>query len=180
MRILREDTAAIVVDIQERLMPALAEGEAFLKNAVLMVKGLQTLGIPILVTQQYTQGLGSTVPEMVSCFEDFLPIEKRDFSCCGADEVMFRLDEIHPRNVILFGIESHVCLLQTALDLKEAGYQPVIVGDAVTSRSLVNKELALERFRFEGIMVTSAESLLFELTRSSASPEFKAISKLVK
>ncbi|NQU51523.1 MAG: isochorismatase family protein, partial [Bacteroidetes bacterium] len=110
----------------------------------------------------------------------FTFIEKRDFSCCDEPVVFEKLKKLNAKNVILCGIESHVCVLQTAIDLKEAGYNPIVVMDCVSSRSIENIELAKERFRFEGIMMTSYESILFELTRSAGAPEFRAISKLVK
>lgn len=180
MRITKENTVGLVIDIQERLLPAMAEQESFLHHTKILIEGLQTLGLPLLVTQQYTKGLGETVGEISSLIKDFSPIEKRDFSCCDETNVADQLKAQGAKNVIICGIESHVCVLQTAVDLKEAGYNPVVVMDCVSSRSLDNIDLAAERFRYEGIMMTSCESILFELTRSSAAEEFRAISKLVK
>lgn len=180
MRIIKEHTVGLLVDIQERLVPAMAEKENFLKNSSILIKGLQALSVPLLVTQQYTRGLGNTQPEIVKLIPAFSPIEKRDFSCCDEPELMSALQSLNKRDVILFGIESHVCVLQTALDLKASGFNPVVVMDATTSRSLASVDLAKERFRHEGIMMTSVESILFELTRSSAATEFKTISGLVK
>jgi nicotinamidase-related amidase len=180
MRIRRERTAALVIDIQEKLFPAMTGKEGLLLNCTKLLKGLQILGIPMVVTQQYTKGLGETIPEIASLIPGFNFIEKRDFSCCGEPEVVNRLQELECETVILFGIEAHVCVLQTALDLKEAGFSPVIVADAVSSRFPVNLELARERFRQEGMLMTSVESILFELTRTSAAPEFREISRLVK
>jgi nicotinamidase-related amidase len=180
MRITRENTIGLVIDIQERLVPAMAENEALVKNSKILIEGLQTLSIPLLVTQQYTKGLGETIAEIGSIITNFSPIEKRDFSCCDETSVREQLKLYDAQNVIICGIESHVCVLQTAIDLKEAGYNPVVVMDCVSSRSLDNVDLAAERFRHEGIMMTSYESVLFELTRSSAAEEFRAISKLVK
>jgi isochorismate hydrolase len=180
MRIKKSDSVGLVIDIQERLLPVMTNKDQLVKNCRMLVEGLQILGIQLLVTQQYTQGLGPTVTELASAIKDFQPIEKRDFSCCGQPEVMAGLERLNGRNVIICGIESHVCVLQTALDLKEAGFNPIIVMDAVSSRYPVNLELARERFRHEGIMMTSVESILFELTESSSAPEFREISKLVK
>jgi nicotinamidase-related amidase len=180
MRIRKENAAGLVIDIQERLVPVMMEKEQLLKNCRMLIEGLQALGVPVLVTQQYTKGLGMTVPELSAVIQEFSPVEKRDFSCCGEPAVMTELARMNARHVIICGIESHVCVLQTALDLKDAGYIPVVVVDAVSSRFPANLELARERFRHEGILMTSAESLLFELTESSAAPAFKAISKLVK
>jgi len=180
MRITRENTAGLVIDIQEKLMPVMEEQEALLRNCQILIEGLQVLGVPVIVTQQYTKGLGATVEPIRSVIKDFNPIEKREFSCCDAASVTGQLKEQNIKKVIICGIESHVCVLQTAVDLKEAGYIPVVVMDCVSSRSWNSVDLASERFRHEGIMMTSCESILFELTRSSAAPEFKAISTLVK
>lgn len=180
MRILKEQTIGLVIDIQERLVPVMEENEQFLENCSKLIQGLQTLGLPLLVTQQYTKGLGETVEEIKSVIKDFQFIEKKDFSCFDEPKVAEKLALLGIQNVIICGIESHVCVLQTAIDLKEAGYTPVVVMDCVSSRSFDNVDLAMERFRHEGILMTSMESVLFELTRSAGANEFKEISKLVK
>ncbi|MGC9354531.1 MAG: hydrolase [Mariniphaga sp.] len=180
MRITKQHTTGLVIDIQERLFPVMWEKKKFLENCQILIQGLNELGLPLIVTQQYTEGLGETVEEIKSVLPEFHYIEKREFSCCDEPSVDVKLAEFQTKNVIICGIESHVCVLQTAIDLKEAGYHPVVVMDCVSSRSPESIEMAKERFRHEGIMMTSAESILFELTRSSAAPEFKAISKLVK
>jgi len=180
MRITKENTVGLIVDIQERLFPAMFEKETLMKNTLILIQGLIELKLPLVITQQYTKGLGETLPEIQSVFSDFSFIEKRDFSCCDEPVVMDKLREMGAKNIIICGIESHVCVLQTAVDLKEAGFNPIVVVDCISSRTKESIETAKERFRYEGIMTTSYESILFELTRSSASPEFKAISKLVK
>ena len=180
MRITRENTIGLVIDMQERLVPAMEGQEELLHNSQILISGLQELNIPIIATQQYSKGLGETVEPIRSIIKDFSPIEKKDFSCCDEDNFAAELEKLHATNIIICGIESHVCVLQTALDLKEVGLNPVIVMDCVSSRSYDSIDLAAERFRFEGIMMTSYESVLFELTRSASAPEFKAISKLVK
>lgn len=180
MRIERENTIGLVIDIQERLVPAMEESEQLVENCGKLIQGLQILGLPLLVTQQYTKGLGETIDEIKSLIPDFEYIEKKDFSCFEEAIVAEKLALSGAKNVIICGIESHVCVLQTAIDLKEAGYVPVVVVDCIASRSFDNVDLALERFRYEGIMMTSYESILFELTRSAAAPGFKEISKLVK
>lgn len=180
MRIAKENTIALIVDIQERLFPAMFEKEILLKNCLTLIQGLAELNIPQIVTQQYTKGLGETLEEIKAVIPGFEYIEKRDFSSFNEPAVREKFEKIDAKNIILCGIESHVCVLQTAVDLKEAGFNPIVVMDCVTSRSNENLELAKERFRFEGIMMTSYESILFELIRSSTAPEFKTISKLVK
>ena len=180
MRILRENTIGLVIDIQERLVPVMEESEQLVENCSKLIQGLQILGLPLLVTQQYTKGLGETIDEIKSLFTAFQYIEKKDFSCLDEPVFAEKLALSGAKNVIICGIESHVCVLQTAIDLKAAGYTPVVVSDCVSSRSFDNLDLAAERFRYEGIMMTSYESILFELTRSAGAPGFKEISKLVK
>jgi len=180
MRILKQNAAGLVVDIQERLYPVMWNKEELLNNCQILIKGFITLDIPQIFTQQYTKGLGETIEEIRSIPTEFQYIEKRAFSCCDEPAVTNKLHELDAKNVILCGIESHVCILQTAIDLKQAGFNPVVVVDCISSRYPESIDLAKERFRHEGIMMTSSESILFELTRSSAAPEFKAISRLVK
>lgn len=180
MRILREYTIGLVIDIQERLVPVMEESEILIENCRKLIQGLQILGLPLLVTQQYTKGLGETIDEIKSLIPEFKYIEKKDFSCYDEPVFAEKLALSGVKNVIICGIESHVCVLQTAIDLKEAGYNPVVVFDCVSSRSFDHVDLAAERFRHEGIMMTSMESILFELTRSANAAEFKEISKLVK
>lgn len=180
MRITKENTIGLIIDIQERLVPAMFEKEILIKNCSTLIEGLAALNVPMLVTQQYTKGLGETADEIKAVIPDFAFIEKRDFSCCDEPAVLEKLESLNAKNIIIGGIESHVCVLQTAVDLKAAGYNPVVVMDCVSSRVAQSIELAKERFRYEGILMTSCESILFELTRSSVAPEFKAISMLVK
>lgn len=180
MRILREDSIGLVIDIQERLVPAMEEKEVFVENSKKLIQGLQILNLPLLVTQQYTKGLGETIEEVKTLIPDFQYIEKKDFSCYDEPVFAEKLAVLAKKNVIICGIESHVCVLQTAIDLKAAGYVPVVVMDCVSSRSFDNVDLAAERFRHEGILMTSCESILFELTRSAGATGFKEISKLVK
>ncbi len=180
MRITKENTSALFIDFQERLFPAMNEKELLLKNVKMLVEGLNILGIPIAFTQQYTKGLGETIEEFRSLVPDFAPIEKTDFSCFGVEEYTAFLHQYQSKTIILCGIEAHVCVLQTAVDLKEYGYFPIVVTDCITSRSAISKESAIDRFRYENIMTATCESILFELTRSAKAEEFRAISKLVK
>ena len=180
MRITKQNTVGLVIDIQERLFPVMQNKQKLLENCTILLRGLSELKVPILATQQYTKGLGDTLEEIKSSVENFSFIEKKDFSCYDEPVFAEKLNDLAPKNVIICGIESHVCVLQTAVDLRSAGFSPIVVLDAVSSRSLENIELAKERFRWEGILMTSYESILFELTRSANAAEFRAISKLVK
>lgn len=180
MRVTAESSIGLIVDIQERLYPHIAEKEALLDRTRLLIKGLDVLGLPMLVSQQYTKGLGATISEIQQLFNDFSPLEKRSFSCVDDVAIAAYLKTTGRRFVLIAGIETHVCILQTVLDLMAAAYQPVVVTDCVSSRSLADKENALRRMAQEGAILTSCESLLFELLRTSESPRFKEISALVK
>ena len=180
MRIEREKSFGLIIDIQDRLFPVMDGKENLLANCTRLIEGLQILGIPLTVTQQYTKGLGSTVNEISSLFLHFSPIEKNTFSCMDEPVFAVHLSNSGKSNVIICGIESHVCVLQTAVDLRENGYHPIVIADCISSRNPEEKQIALNRFLSEGIRVSTAESILFELTRTAGTAEFKAISKLVK
>ena len=180
MRIQKESTAGLVIDIQERLYPHIHEHEAIARNTGLLVEGLKLLGVPILVTQQYTRGLGPTIPELSVLVQEFPLIEKTAFSCCDEPEFIGALAETHKQFILVAGIESHVCVLQTVIDLLEGGYQPVLIEDCVSSRKANDKSTSIHRMRGEGAIVTSYESILFELCRYSGTETFRSISKLIK
>ena len=180
MRALKEDAVAIVVDMQERLLPHIHEGESVLANCLKLIEGMKILGIPLLVTQQYTKGLGTTVPSIISLFPDFTFFEKISFSCCGDTAFSDELDRLGRKDIILCGIETHVCVLQTCLDLLAAGKRPIIADDCTSSRKLCDKEIAIGRMRQEGARITTMESILFELTRVAGNTTFRSISGLIK
>ncbi len=180
MRVQKENTAGLVIDIQERLYPHIHEHEAIARNTGILVKGMKVLGMPVLVTQQYTRGLGPTIPGLLDLIRGFPVIEKTAFSCCDEPEFIRALAETHKQFILIAGIESHVCVLQTVIDLVERGYQPILVEDCVSSRKVHDKSISVRRMRKEGAIVTSYESILFELCRCSGTDEFKSISKLVK
>jgi nicotinamidase-related amidase len=180
MRILKEQTAGLVIDIQERLFPFIYENETLTRNAEILVKGLQALAVPIVVTEQYTKGLGPTILPLQQLFGDAKPLEKMAFSCCDDQAFMHQLDALQKKFIVITGIESHVCVLQTTIDLLEKNYIPVVVEDCVSSRRLNDKIMAINRMRRMGAVITTYESVLFELLRYSGTDEFRIISKLVK
>ncbi|MFW5877819.1 MAG: hydrolase [bacterium] len=180
MRILQKETAAVVIDIQERLLPHIYEGKTILHNCLKLIEGLQILYIPVITTQQYTKGLGATEPSIVDKFSEFNYIEKTSFSCFEEPAFKEEITILNKQNIILCGIESHVCVLQTCLDLIDDGFRPVIVEDCISSRRRDDKIIAIERMRQEGARITTLESILFELTRRAGNETFKRISKLVK
>jgi len=181
MRILKDETVAIAVDIQERLFPHIHEHEVLKQNTEILVDGLNALEIPMIVTEKYKKGLGETIDGIKEKLVDCPAFEKKAFSCCDDAPFMTNLEGGDGKKfVLLFGIEAHICLMQTAIDLKEKGFQPVIIEDCVGSRNPENKRIAISRMLHEGITVTSYESVLFELCRYAGNDTFKAISKLVK
>lgn len=180
MRIKKENTIAVVVDVQQRLFPFIYENEKLSSNMVKLVKGLKVLGIEIIVTVQYSKGLGETIEPVKDALGDFNHLEKMSFSCCGFPDFMDVIKKSGKKNVIVCGIESHVCVLQTVLDLIEDKFKPVLIEDCVSSRNLNDKKIAIERMRQEGAIISTYESILFELLEVSGTETFKAISKIVK
>lgn len=180
MRITKEHTVGLVIDIQEKLLPHISGYEALLKNVGILLQGFKALEIPVLVTEQYKKGLGETASPIQEVIGDFNPMEKMTFSCCDDPRFIVKLNNTAKKYVIVCGIESHVCVLQTTVDLLEAGFQPVVVEDCISSRRSSDKLIAVERMRQEGAIITTYESILFELARVSGTDTFKAISKLVK
>jgi hypothetical protein len=179
-RILRDQAAGLVIDIQEKLFPLISGHENLALNSAILINGLKTLDIPILVTEQYTKGLGPTVQPLRQLFDPWHPLEKLSFSCCDDKAIMDNLNSLNKKFIIITGIEAHVCVMQTAVDLMKKGFVPVIVEDCVSSRRLNDKNIAINRLHRMGAVITTYESVLFELLRYSGTEEFKAISRLVK
>lgn len=180
MRIIREQAAGLVIDIQEKLFPLIHDHEGMARNAGILIRGLQSLNVPILLTQQYTRGLGTTIPSIQQYFEGYEHIEKVAFSCCDEPSFMGQLRSLGRKFIIITGIETHVCVLQTSIDLMENGFVPVVIEDCVSSRRENDKKHAIGRMRKEGAIISTYESVLFELLRFSGNDDFKAISRLVK
>ena len=180
MRINAADTMALIVDYQESLMKVMYQGEDLEKKAGTLIRGLKTLGIPMVITQQYTKGLGKSVDTIYEAAETQEYMDKMTFSCYKDEKIADVIDRSGKKNIIICGIETHICVLQTCINLKAAGYQPVLVTDCVSSRSKSDKETGIQRAIQEGVLVTSCESILFELLERAGSETFKKISKLIK
>ena len=180
MRILKEDAIGLIIDIQERLHPKIHDYGKLEANTQILIRGLKALGVPMLVTQQYTKALGPTVQPVREALGEFEYHEKLSFSCCDTHDFAVDLENQGKNHVIMAGEETHVCVLQTTLDLLALGYQPVVVEDCVSSRKANDKQVALGRIRQAGGIITTCESVLFELTRFAGSDTFKQISRLVK
>ena len=180
LRISRAKAGLVVVDIQERLLPAMHERERLLQNALRLVKGAGVLNLPVIVTEQYPKGIGRTVPELAGAVPDFEPIEKTAFSCCSAKTFVPSLASRNVRDVVLCGIEAHVCVCQTALDLLDRDFGVFIVTDAISSRTRENWHGGIERMKNAGATIVSTEMILFELLEYAGTDEFKKILELIK
>ena len=159
------------------------ERERLLANVRLLVQSAVTLGIPILPTTQYAERLGGVVPEIAALCQDFSApnsVDKLCFSCAGAEGFSEGLASLGRRQILLCGLETHICVSQTALDLVHAGYQVHVAADAVSSRSLEKHKLGMERMRDNHILPCAAEAAVYELLREAGTPEFKAILRLIK
>jgi len=180
MKVKVEDSIFCLVDVQEKLYPHVSNKDVIEKNLVTLVKGLRIHELPFIINEQYKKGLGETIPALKELVESDPHFEKTSFSCCGNDSMLETIKGSGKKTVIIAGIETHVCVLQTCLDLLEEGFKVVIVTDCVTSREPYNSIMAIERLVQAGVIPTTYESLLFELTQSAKNPNFKAISALVK
>lgn len=175
----REQTALLVIDVQERLMPVIFEKEQVFANVNKLLRGAEILGLETIITEQYPKGLGNTCKE-VEIGEGKTLIEKVCFSCMLSEPVTEQLQLTNKKTLIIGGVEAHICVLKTALDALRQGFEVHVVADAVSSRTHQNKQIAIERMRQSGCFITSVESILFMLLDQAGTDEFKAISKLIK
>ncbi|NCB41037.1 MAG: hydrolase [Clostridia bacterium] len=176
----RDKAVVVVIDMQERLLPVMKNQAEIARKAAMLIRGAKILGTPILVTEQYPKGLGKTVPEIQEALGEFRPIEKTSFSVLGEPNFIEAFKELNRQDVIICGIESHVCIEQSALDFLNQGCQVYIMEDAVGSRSDEDKEVARRRMTEAGCIGTTVEAALFELVGDAKDPSFKEISNLVK
>ncbi len=169
-----------VVDVQGKLAQLMHGREALFKNIQILVRAAKILEIPILWCQQCPDALGPTVPEIAQFLDDNEPINKSAFSCCVDDKFNAKLKDLARKQVLLCGIETHVCIYQTAVDLLRQDFHVEVIADAVSSRALENKQIAINRLASEGANITCTETALFELLKNAEHPKFRQIAKLVK
>ena len=175
-----ENVALLLVDIQGNLAHSMHGKELLFKNLQKLIKGIQVLGIPILWTEQNPQGLGPTIPEIADLLSNIQPISKMSFSCCQNDRFVQALKALNRKQVLIAGIEAHVCVYQTAVDLVDLGYEVQVVTDSVSSRKIEDKEIGLQKMRDSGVSLTSVETALFELLKVAEGEQFREILKIVK
>ncbi|HET6405726.1 MAG TPA: hydrolase [Candidatus Thermoplasmatota archaeon] len=180
-RLRPDNTLVMVIDMQERLQPLIADDARVRKQAAALAEGARLLGVPVFVTEQYPKGLGHTVPELRSAVDAAGGVyEKSSFSCAADESIAARITAAARPNVVLAGVEAHICVLQTALDLTEAGYSVFLAEDAVGSRTKENKEIGIARARRHGAEPANVEMVLFELMGTKEHPQFKAVQALIK
>lgn len=175
----REDTLLLIIDIQEKLVPVIANKEEVVKNTGVLIETAKEMNIPIIVTEQYPKGIGPTVSEL----EESLPVvekfEKLNFSAC-TNKIMDAIKKTNKKKIIIVGIETHVCVIQTARDLLGDKYQVFVPIDGVGSRTKENKQNGLDLMKDMGAVITNTETIIFDLMKKSGTPEFKLLSKLIK
>jgi nicotinamidase-related amidase len=182
-RPLQADQCALtVVDIQEKLLPPIFNKETMVRNSQLLIRLAKILSLPVMVTTQYSKGLGATVPEIASLLTDVRTIDKLEFGCFGSDEFRSSLKKLpgNRNTVLLCGMESHICVTQTALGALNDGYLVHVASDAVGSRSEANWKVGLDRMRDAGAVISSTEMMLYELLRCSGTKEFKELLPFIK
>lgn len=180
MLITVDQSCLLVIDIQDRLAPTMANPDMVIDNTTVLLKAAESLEVPVLVSEQYPRGLGSTVPQLASMVSPDAVVEKVHFSCIGDEGYVRRFREIGRSQAVLVGIEAHVCVLQTAEQLIGAGCDVFVVADATSSRTTANHGAALERMRADGAHIVTTEMVAFEWLAKAGTPEFKEISALIK
>jgi nicotinamidase-related amidase len=175
-----EHSQLLVIDIQEKLLPALHDADAMIERSAILMQAAHRLAIPVTVTEQYRKGLGPTDPR-IETFRGNAPVfEKMHFSCSDDAATVAHLKSLSRKQIVICGAEAHVCVAQSALGFQKQGWDVAVVADAVTSRKTESRDLALSRLRHAGISVVNTEMAVFEWLNISGTPEFKEISKLVK
>ncbi len=175
----RDRSQILMVDVQERLLPAMAEPEKVLRNGALLLKGATEMAVPVVVSEQYPEGIGRTVPELAALVGANRTHEKIEFSCF-ANPALKDLLGLPGRQTVIFGIEAHVCVMQTALEMKAAGHDVTVVADAISSRVVESREAALRRMERAGVRIATAEMVLFEWMRRAGTDTFRRMVKLIR
>ena len=175
-----ENTILILIDIQGKLASLMYNKDNLYKNLEIIVNSMNILKVPIIWMEQVPDKLGPTIQQVAASLPELEPIPKYTFSCCGNDQFMEKLDFIKRKQILLTGIETHICVYQTACDLIEKGYEVQVIEDCVSSRTQANKTLGINRINRAGGSVTSTEMVLFELMKSTKAQGFKEITKLIK
>jgi nicotinamidase-related amidase len=176
----KESSALLIIDLQEKILPVIRNVDIVIENTIKLIKGFKTLNLPIYFTEQYPKGLGPTSSKILTELQGYKALQKMSFSCFGAEDLFNELRSRKIHQIIVSGVETHVCVQQTVLDLLANDFQVNVAADAVSSRREFDFQIALERMRTLGAEITTTESILFELLEVCGTPEFKEISRIVK
>jgi len=176
----KETSALLIIDLQEKILPVIHNVDIVIENTIKLIKGFKTLNLPIYFTEQYPKGLGPTSSKILTELQGYNALQKMSFSCFGAEDLFNELRSRKLHQIVVSGVETHVCVQQTVLDLLANDFQVNVAADAVSSRREFDFQIALERMRTLGAEITTTESILFELLEVCGTPEFKEISRIVK
>ncbi|MAE70532.1 MAG: hydrolase [Gemmatimonadetes bacterium] len=176
----REDALLLIIDVQERLVPVMHEAEELVRRCETLIEIAKTLGLPIVATEQYPRGLGPTMPALAEKLGGATVLSKLSFSAMGDAGVRDTLRAADRSTLVIAGIESHVCVLQSAVDAVDRGFQVQVVADAISSRRPESREIAMHRIQAAGATITTIESVAFECLKVAGSDEFRAVSRLIR
>jgi len=176
----RTNTAMVVVDMQEKLIPLMGRGERLVDNMITLLRLAGLFEIPIVLTEQYAKWLGATIRDIKESLPAYEPIHKMDFNCCEADDFNRRLESLHVENIILAGVETHICVFQTCFSLQKKGLQVHVPQDAVDSRTDENWRIGLRLMRDAGAVVTSTETIVYQVLKRAGTKEFKTMLRMIR
>ncbi len=182
LRLTRDESLLLVIDFQQMLLPRISHGPEIAAAAARLIGAARILQVPVIVTEQYPKGIGPTVPAIREACDPatFRPIEKITFGCGACEEFVAALTAANRSRIVIVGIEAHVCVQQTVLDLLSLGYVPFVCADAIGSRKDVDRDAAVERMRQAGAVVTTTEAVMFELLHRAGTDEFKQVLRIVR
>jgi nicotinamidase-related amidase len=170
----------VLIDVQEKLLRVMQNPDGVVKHCGILIQIARAFNVPILWCQQYPEALGLTVVPLAELLKGLSPMDKLSFSCCGAPDFVRRLEALGVEAAVLCGIESHVCVFQTAMDLLRQGLKVHVIADAISSRTEENKQIGLARMTAGGVIINSTEMVLFELLRTAEHPKFKELAALIR
>ena len=176
----KENTGLLVIDVQEKLMQVMGEKQRVIDNLIKLLHLSRLFTLPVILTEQNPQWLGPTLPEIIECLPAYEPISKLHFNCCDVDAFNNRLDSEGLKNIIITGVESHICVLQTCVSLLARGLNVHVAQDAIDSRTGENWRVGLELMRGAGAIVTSTETVIYQILKKAGTEEFKEMLKIIK
>ncbi len=180
LRLGKENIGVVIVDIQTKLMAVMRQRERVVDNIVKLLRLSKLFNLPVISTEQYPRMMGTTLPEVKDALRTYEPVEKMDFDCCAVENFNNRLKSAGLKNIILTGVETHICILQTAVTLVERGYNVHVPRDAVDSRTEENWYVGLELMKEQGAVITSTETIIFQLLERAGTGEFKEMLKIIR